>query len=73
MRHSIEFAHNIRGGGSNDDTAYTGLGQIYELVTQLRGEAGARHVDNARIGIAQNGGGIIGVEEAVVCVTVVGG
>jgi acetyl-CoA acyltransferase len=50
----------------------TGLGQIYELVTQLRGEAGARQVGNARVGIAQNGGGIIGVEEAVVCVTIVG-
>ncbi|MSR14220.1 MAG: thiolase family protein [Gammaproteobacteria bacterium] len=50
----------------------TGLGQIYELVTQLREEAGARQVSNARIGIAQNGGGIIGVEEAVVCVTVIG-
>lgn len=50
----------------------TGLGQIFELVTQLRGEAGARQVDRARVGIAQNGGGIIGVEEAVVCITVVG-
>ncbi len=50
----------------------TGLGQIYELVTQLRGEAGGRQVDNARIGLAQNGGGVIGVEEAVVAVTIVG-
>lgn len=51
----------------------TGLGQIYELVTQLRGEAGPRQVDGARVGIAQNGGGIVGVEEAVVAVTIVGG
>jgi len=51
----------------------TGLGQIYELVTQLRGESGARQVEGARIGIAQNGGGIVGVEEAVVAVTIVGG
>lgn len=50
----------------------TGLGQIYELVTQLRGEAGARQVERARVGLAQNGGGIIGVEEAVVCVTMIG-
>lgn len=50
----------------------TGLGQIYELVTQLRGEAGPRQVDGARIALAQNGGGIIGVEEAVVAVTVLG-
>lgn len=51
----------------------TGLGQVYELVMQLRGEAGARQVDGARIALAQNGGGIIGVEEAVVAVTVLGG
>ena len=51
----------------------TGLGQIYELVTQLRGEAGARQVDRARVAIAQNGGGIVGVEEAVVAVTILGG
>ena len=50
----------------------TGLGQIYELVTQLRGEAGSRQVANARIAIAENGGGLIGVESAAVCVTVLG-
>lgn len=50
----------------------TGLGQIYELVTQLRGEAGARQVAGARIAIAQNGGGICGYEEAVTCITVLG-
>ena len=50
----------------------TGLGQIYELVTQLRGEAGKRQVDGARIAIAQNGGGICGYEEAVTCVTMLG-
>jgi len=50
----------------------TGLGQVFELVTQLRGEAGARQVSDARIGLSQNGGGIIGVEEAVVAVTVLG-
>ena len=37
----------------------TGLGQIYELVTQLRGEAGERQVSGARIGLAQNGGGYL--------------
>jgi len=47
----------------------TGLGQIHELVTQLRGEAGKRQVDNARIAIQENGGGLYGIEEAVVAVT----
>ncbi len=50
----------------------TGLGQIYELVTQLRGEAGARQVEGARFGIAENGGGIYRIEEATCCITVLG-
>lgn len=48
----------------------TGLGMIHELVTQLRGEAGARQVEGARIALAENGGGQMGVEEAVVAVTI---
>jgi acetyl-CoA acetyltransferase len=50
----------------------TGLGQIHELVTQLRGEAGQRQVNNARIAIQENGGGLYGIEEAVVAVTILG-
>lgn len=50
----------------------TGLAQVHELVTQLRGEAGARQVANARIAVAENGGSLIGVESAAVCVTVLG-
>ncbi len=48
----------------------TGIGQLYELVTQLRGEAGARQVEGARHAIQENGGGNIGVEEAAVAVHV---
>ena len=43
----------------------TGLGQVFELVSQLRGECGARQVSGARLAIQENGGGIWGVEEAV--------
>ncbi len=43
----------------------TGLGQIHELVTQLRGEAGQRQVDGARVALQENGGGLYGFEEAV--------
>lgn len=50
----------------------TGLGQIHELVTQLRGEAGQRQVAGARIALAENGGGICGIEEAVACVNILG-
>ncbi len=35
----------------------SGVAQIYEVVTQLRGEAGERQVRNARIGLTQNMGG----------------
>ena len=35
----------------------TGVAQINEVVTQLRGEAGERQVRNARIGLTQNMGG----------------
>ena len=42
----------------------TGLYMIHELVTQLRGEAGARQVKDAEIGMAENGGGVLGFEEA---------
>lgn len=50
----------------------TGLAQVFELVTQLRGEAGARQVQGARIALAENGGGLAGVEEAVACLTLLG-
>lgn len=50
----------------------TGLGQIHELVTQLRGEAGARQVERARIAAHENGGGLYGIEEAVVAVNLFG-
>lgn len=46
----------------------TGIGQLYELTTQLRGEAGARQVEGACHAIQENGGGLIGVEEGVVAV-----
>ncbi len=46
----------------------SGLAQIYELVLQLRGEAGKRQVEGARIALAENGGGNIGLEEAAMCI-----
>jgi acetyl-CoA acetyltransferase len=51
----------------------TGLGQLFELTLQLRGEAGTRQVANARLAIAENGGGVYGIEEAACCVTILGG
>jgi acetyl-CoA acetyltransferase len=40
----------------------TGCGQIYEIVTQLKGEAGARQTKNPKVGMTHNGGGIIGID-----------
>jgi len=51
----------------------TGLAQLFELTTQLRGEAGPRQVERARIAVAENGGGFLGVEEAATVVTVLEG
>ncbi len=48
----------------------TGLSMIYELTAQLRGEAGARQVKEPRIALAENGGGVIGFDEAACGVTI---
>lgn len=50
--------------------AATGLSMCQELVTQLRGEAGARQVAGASVALQENGGGIMGLEEAVAAVIV---
>lgn len=52
--------------------AATGLGQLYELTMQLRGTAGKRQVENARFAIAENGGGLYGIEEASAVITILG-
>jgi len=48
----------------------SGLAQIYEVILQLRGEAGKRQVEGARIALTENGGGFIGVEEAAMCINI---
>ncbi|MCL5878546.1 MAG: thiolase family protein, partial [Deltaproteobacteria bacterium] len=48
----------------------SGLAQIYEEILQLRGEAGKRQVEGARIALTENGGGFIGVEEAAMCINI---
>ena len=41
-------------------------------MTQLRGQAGPRQVEGAEIAIAENGGGLHGIEEAAACITILG-
>lgn len=62
---------NVSGGlvSKGHPIAATGAIQIHDLVRQLRGEAGDGQVPKARIGLAENGGGFLGVEEAACVVT----
>lgn len=48
----------------------TGLSMVYELVTQLRGEAGPRQVIDASLALLENGGGTLGFEEAACSVVI---
>jgi acetyl-CoA acetyltransferase len=42
----------------------TGVAQIAEIFWQLRGEAGKRQVPGAQVGLTENGGGVLGGENA---------
>lgn len=48
----------------------TGLAQIFELTQQLRGLAGARQVEGAKVALAENGGGWLGNDAAAIVITV---
>ncbi|MDH3211492.1 MAG: thiolase family protein [Myxococcales bacterium] len=51
----------------------TGLAQIAEIVYQLRGDAGKRQVEGARIGLTENGGGFISNGEAAIAIHILEG
>ncbi|RKJ99203.1 thiolase family protein [Alicycliphilus denitrificans] len=63
---------NVSGGlvSKGHPIAATGIIQLHELATQLRGEAGRRQVQGARIAVAENGGGFLRIEDAAAVVTV---
>ena len=46
----------------------TGTAQLYEIFLQLRGEAGERQVSGAKVGLTENGGGMVGGENIVASV-----
>ncbi len=46
----------------------TGVAQIYEIWLQLRGEAGDRQVEGAKVGMTENGGGMVRGEAAATTV-----
>jgi hypothetical protein len=43
---------------------------IHELCVQLRREAGARQIPSVRFALAENGGGVIGFDEAACAITI---
>jgi acetyl-CoA acyltransferase len=45
-------------------SAPPGIAQVHEIVTQLRGEAGPRQVESARVGLAHAVGGFLDGDEA---------
>lgn len=51
----------------------TGIAQVVELAEQLQGRSGARQVGNARIALAENGGGYIRGDVAALCITILKG
>jgi acetyl-CoA acyltransferase len=65
---------NLSGGlqSKGHPVAATGLGQIHELTKQLRGELENRKVPGARYAAASNGGGFMGVEDAIAVVSILG-
>ncbi|MDF1664363.1 MAG: thiolase family protein [Planctomycetota bacterium] len=65
---------NVSGGllSKGHPLGATGLAMIYELALQLRGEAGERQVENVEVALAQNAGGLLGFDEAVQGLTVLG-
>ena len=61
---------NLSGGlvSKGHPVGATGLSMIHEVALQLRGEAGARQARGAAIGLVENGGGVMGFDEAACAV-----
>ncbi|MPZ00587.1 MAG: thiolase family protein [Actinophytocola sp.] len=48
----------------------TGCGQLVELADQLRGRCGNRQIPDARVALAENGGGFLGSDAAAMVVSI---
>jgi acetyl-CoA acetyltransferase len=57
---------NVSGGlvSKGHPVGATGLSMLHEVCEQLRGEAGVRQVPGAALGLVENGGGVMGFDEA---------
>ncbi|MCU0968394.1 MAG: thiolase family protein [Rubrivivax sp.] len=63
---------NVSGGlvSKGHPVGATGLSMVHEVCLQLRGEAGERQVGGAALGLIENGGGVMGFDEAACAVTI---
>ena len=63
---------NVSGGllRKGHPVGATGVAQVFEITRQLQGRAGARQVEDARIGLAHNGGGSIRGDVAAMNISV---
>lgn len=63
---------NVSGGllRKGHPVGATGCAQIVELTEQLQGRSGPRQVEGARVALAHNGGGAIGLDAAATVVTI---
>jgi acetyl-CoA acetyltransferase len=64
---------NVSGGllAKGHPVGATGCAQVVEISDQLWGRAGARQVQGARIGLAENGGGYVGTDSAALTIAVI--
>lgn len=67
-----DVAVNASGGlvSRGHPIAATGIMMLNELAVQLRGEAGPNQVPGARLAMAENGGGLVGLDIAVTSTTI---
>lgn len=63
---------NLSGGlvSKGHPVGATGLSMVHEVCLQLRGEAGPRQVRGASLGLVENGGGVMGFDEAACAITI---
>jgi acetyl-CoA acetyltransferase len=63
---------NVSGGleSQGHPVGATGIRQVVELLWHLTGRAGERQVKGAKVGLAQNAGGVVGGGEAALSVTI---
>ncbi len=63
---------NVSGGlvSKGHPVGATGLSMVYETCLQLRGEADSRQVKGVALGLIENGGGVMGFDEAACAVTI---